>query len=196
MSRAEFAAKRAEQIEQPNERALVMARLYLEEGMTLAQIGQRYDLSRQRVHQILKPFGIKGHWGPRRKQERAQRLQDSYDRIARGESTTAEEVERLGYSQRTAYYQALHGLGLHLTNLRKVPDHGTRTRYRRGCRCEDCRRFIREDHRRLVERGPSKHGTDSSYRNYGCRCKACREAARVAVRERKARAHHKATLAE
>lgn len=66
-------------------------------------------------------------------------------------------------------------------------EHGSRSRYCAGCRCEDCtranREYNRENHRKLArERGikprVAKHGTYSKYR-LGCRCDKCMEAHRL-----------------
>lgn len=57
--------------------------------------------------------------------------------------------------------------------------HGTRSRYRSGCSCDECRRANREYKRQLAQRGVApNHGTNSGYNNYGCRCKACTRAHR------------------
>lgn len=60
-------------------------------------------------------------------------------------------------------------------------EHGTTTRYNRGCRCEDCREAKRRARAKSLGnngtggtgRAP-KHGTLHTYRELGCRCAACR----------------------
>jgi hypothetical protein len=52
--------------------------------------------------------------------------------------------------------------------------HGSLSRYSRGCACEECRRANRESHRSLIGRPPPTHGA-SGYTNYGCRCQVCRD---------------------
>lgn len=58
--------------------------------------------------------------------------------------------------------------------------HGTRGRYCRGCRCEDCTEANRQCGRRLKGRIPPRHGTESAYRNYACRCEPCLLAGSIA----------------
>lgn len=71
------------------------------------------------------------------------------------------------------------------------PAHGTIQRYRRGCRCDDCReanaaysREWRKKNPKIVDNRPKakKHGL-TRYRKHGCRCTVCTGANRVAVRE-------------
>lgn len=62
-----------------------------------------------------------------------------------------------------------------------APVHGTRTRYRKGCRCDECRvanaTYMREFRKRAQLRtGDWAHGLVSTYVNLGCRCDPCREA--------------------
>jgi hypothetical protein len=57
---------------------------------------------------------------------------------------------------------------------RPTAKHGTRSRYNRGCSCDDCRRANREESRKLKGRTPPRHG-HSGYVNYGCRCDVCRK---------------------
>lgn len=56
----------------------------------------------------------------------------------------------------------------------KAAQHGTRSKYQAGCRCDDCRRANRESQRRLKGRQPPSHGY-SGYKNYGCRCQVCKD---------------------
>lgn len=184
MSRAELAAKKAESIKPPSERAIIMARLYVEDGLTLAEIGERYGISRERVRQIIKPFGLEAHYGRRRKEGRARLLREAHQRIASRESTTAQEAERIGYASPSGLYGAFSRLGL-LLPQKPPAEHGTTTRYRSGCRCEDCRRENRRKAIARRARGPKVHGSSSSYFNYGCRCQECSEAGRRYRRERK-----------
>ena len=67
---------------------------------------------------------------------------------------------------------------------------GTVAAYKRGCRCDDCRRANREhvaDVRagrgRRGRRVAAQHGSRSKY-TAGCRCDACRAAERAYQRER------------
>lgn len=57
-----------------------------------------------------------------------------------------------------------------------MPDHGTRARYHRGCRCEPCRGANAAYDRELRARaGLPTHGKRSTY-TAGCRCEPCRSA--------------------
>lgn len=65
--------------------------------------------------------------------------------------------------------------------------HGTLTRYRKGCRCDPCRRANLEDYRRGKARRVVRlehdakvvvHGA-SGYKNHGCRCDVCKAAKRA-----------------
>lgn len=78
--------------------------------------------------------------------------------------------------------------------LRGVPNHGTRGRYARGCRCDECRAYnarVSAHYRSLyrrpgakktrsdkgIKKGPQVplvHGTSSGYRSHQCRCDECR----------------------
>jgi len=55
-------------------------------------------------------------------------------------------------------------------------EHGTRARYRRGCRCDSCRGANAAYDRKLRARaGLPEHGKRSTY-TAGCRCDPCRAA--------------------
>jgi hypothetical protein len=170
------------------ERVLEMARLYVEEGLTYAVIGERYGISKQRVGQLLYPLGLTPQ-GERRQIERAQRLLIAYERIQAGETTLAEEAEALDYASTDSLRTRMHELGLKPRRVMPEPAHGTLTRYnssRWRCRCAECRRANREANAALAGREPPEHGTISGYQNYACRCKLCKEAARVQARIRRA----------
>lgn len=53
--------------------------------------------------------------------------------------------------------------------------HGNRSRYRNGCRCEECRKSNREYMATLKNSPTPSHGY-SGYKNYGCRCDVCKAA--------------------
>lgn len=79
--------------------------------------------------------------------------------------------------------------------------HGTRSRYRKGCRCEECTVANREYMRRFRARAQLRpddwaHGLASTYSNFGCRCDACREAGLQEQREARARRAGIPTAAE
>lgn len=76
-------------------------------------------------------------------------------------------------------------------------NHGSYSRYKQGCRCDDCRnanciRQAEANHRRhqrlIAGEVFPPHGCWSTYCNYGCRCEQCRAAARVVNARRTAKA--------
>lgn len=65
-------------------------------------------------------------------------------------------------------------------------------RYRRGCRCEECKAANRAYNFSLRGRTPPRHG-DSGYMNYGCRCAVCKaENSQAQRRKRERRAERQA----
>lgn len=165
MSRAAVANAWLEGYKPPSERATEMARLYAEERLTLQEIADRYNLSRERVRQLIEPFGIKPLGGKRKREEREHELRATHARIMSGETTTAAEAERLGYAKPKYLRMAFWRLGL---KLRK-PGMG------------EAARAEREAERKRLARAtgkPKKHGTVSGYKNFGCHCPRCRAANR------------------
>jgi hypothetical protein len=89
--------------EQVSERDREMVRLYEAGELTLAEIGQRFGVSRQRVHQVLRRAGVRTRrcWPPRR----ARRLEGEVgadvgesvalgiEQAARGEGEVVGEAE-------------------------------------------------------------------------------------------------------
>lgn len=64
-----------------------------------------------------------------------------------------------------------------LGRSRRTAEHGTESRYGRGCRCEACKAASAASRRkRRATPNPAVHGTATSYGN-GCRCDECRQAA-------------------
>lgn len=175
MSRAAVANAWLEGYEPPSARATEMARLYAEQGLSLKEIGKRYSLSSERVRQLLKPFGIKSQAVSRKKEAREAELRATHARIVAGETTTAIESERLGYAKPDYLRAAFWLLGLHLQKPAAERD------------AEQRRKEARDRYDRRVERGPKKHGTASSYKNFGCRCTRCKKANRLYERDRKRR---------
>lgn len=170
-----------------NERKARMIELYAD-GYTLGDIAREYGISRQRVHQIIQGSYDTAHYGARRKAKREGEIFRSYELILAGDSTIQAEAERLGIKQNTLRGQ-FSEWGWRLTP--PSPEHGTAYRYKRGCRCEECKAATRELKRKMKLRGPPQHGTESGYKNYGCRCEECKAAGaennrrnRLARRER------------
>ena len=171
-----------------DDRTLAMARAYVEHGLTYAQIGEDFGVSRQRVGQLLGPLGLANEQGPLKKAARVQALREAYDRIMEGTSTLTEEAARLDYKSNRSLRTALYDLGLRIVLDREEPPHGTMARYRShiyACRCEECRRANRDRQAALKGTEPPQHG-HSGYINYECRCQVCKEANRLYVRTKKA----------
>jgi len=165
------------------ERTLEMARLYVESGLSYSQIAEQFDLTKQRVGQLLGPLGLQQY----RRQasiERVQLLRDAYDRIMRKETTLEEEAPKLGYKTARSLRAALYDLDMRVVLEHKPPPHGSVARYRSrrwACRCPECRRANREKGNELKGKEPPHHGY-SGYVNYECRCPTCKEEYRLAVR--------------
>jgi hypothetical protein len=72
-------------------------------------------------------------------------------------------------------------------------EHGTRSMYTKGCRCQECRaaaarasRERREKQKAITEANPElvPHGTYNGYVNWKCRCELCTTANREYQRTR------------
>jgi hypothetical protein len=168
-----------------------MARAYVEGGLSYAQIGEEYGITRQRVGQLLGPLDLaEDRTGSKAKKvAREQSLRAVYEEVQAGETTLELAADRLGYSSGHSLRGALYGLGLLVRRERDIPAHGTLARYRsrtHACRCDECRRANREKVRELNGQEPPNHGTYSGYVNYACRCKRCKEAYRKTMRGRRA----------
>lgn len=171
------------------ERTEKMARLYVEEGLSYAQIGEEYGLTKQRVGQLLQPLGLAQNRGRGSQVAREQRLRGAHARVMAGEVTLERAAAELGYGSGDSLRSVLHRLGLHVAIQKPIPPHGTLARYRTRrapCRCVECRRANREKLMELNGQEPPHHGTYSGYVNYACRCQACKEAYRTTIRARKA----------
>ena len=121
------------------ERTLEMARLYVEERLSYAQIAERYGITRQRVGHLLKPLGLARDLTPQRREDREKELRKASERIEKGKATASQEAERLGYANVTSFRSQLARLGLKPHYPRPTPKHGTVARYRSGCHCWRCR---------------------------------------------------------
>ena len=173
-----------------DDRTRAMARAYVEQGLTYAQIGEDFGLTRQRVGQLLGPLGLASERRPLKKATRNLALTMAYDQIMAGETTLTEEASKLGFKNGRTLRSALSDIGLRVVLNQEPPSHGTLARYRSipyACRCDECRRANRERMEELKGREPPQHGTVSSYINYECRCQACKEANRLRNRARRAK---------
>lgn len=170
------------------ERTASMARAYVEQGLTYAQIAEEFGITRQRVGQLLGPLNLARDVNAR-KATRVQKLRASHERVTTGTSTLEEEAARLGYKSGHILRHAFWSLGLKVVlHPLADPPHGTYARYssnRFSCRCADCRRANRERVAKLKESEAPNHGTYSGYVNYACRCQECKEAYRTVVRARR-----------
>ncbi len=169
MSRAAVANAWLKGYKPPTARAIEFARLYAEEGLTLQEIADQESLSRERVRQLIAPFGLQKHSGRRKREERESELREAYSKIMAGETTTAVEAERLGYAKPKYLYPAFWRLGLKL--------------HRPAMEAAERRKRARNRFLARVQRGPKKHGNVSAYKNFGCRCPRCRAANRKYERD-------------
>lgn len=109
-----------------------------------------------------------------------------------------------------------------LKTFKELPDHGTRKRYLRGCRCVSCTRANTDYHQRY--RGPNRdaigalpaefdklnpaysgtrqdsstvrHGDPAMYNSRGCRCELCKEGWKTYQAERRRITAWRKTLAD
>ena len=157
-------------------------RMYVEVQRSLAEVASKFNLSRERVRQILVDAGIsERHHGSRRRTEYEAALLDSHERITEGPSSVQIESENFGIkpdSLRVAFRRR------NLKLLRKEAQHGTRSYYTRYCcQCDACLEANRAYTEGLKSKEPPHHGTASGYANYGCRCLDCRRAGTEKRRE-------------
>lgn len=139
MTRADIAASWADEYaERVPARTLDMARLYVEEGWSYAEIGEKFGVSKQRVHQLLRPLGLERTFD-RTTEERTNKAIDAHRRIVAGETTLEEAAAELGYASKHSLRTRLYSLGLRVQLPRELPPHGTPARYWHGCHCEKCR---------------------------------------------------------
>jgi hypothetical protein len=175
-----------------SDRQVEMARLYAEQGLSYAQIGERYGITRQRVGQLIGDLGLAPGRAARSRAEHEIAVRAAHARLAAGETTREAEIEAMGYKNWDSLYSAFRELGLKVERQHEPAPHGTDTRYRKcrdddGRPCEACRKAHSEVQGRLRGRKPPKHGTVSGYQNYRCRCKRCVAAARRDRRAKKRR---------
>lgn len=154
------------------ERNDVMLGMYLS-GYTLAEVGEHYGITRERVRQIVARRSDERHYGARKRMLMNEKVRSAYEAMQNG-STMEVEAEKLGLAPKTLYSRFLD---LGLTLRHKAPLHGTVYRYNCGCRCIECYDAVKTYRLRFLTMKPPTHGKYSSYSNYGCRCDACRAAA-------------------
>lgn len=169
VSRVDVANAWLEGYKPPSERAIEFARLYAEEKLTLQEIADRHNLTRERVRQLIAPFELPKHRGERKREAREEELRNTHARIMSGETTTAEEAKRMGYGKPEYLRMAFWRMGLKLHK----PARGT----------AEQRKAARDRYLARIARGPKKHGTPSAYKNFGCRCTRCKAAVRKYERD-------------
>lgn len=158
-------------------------RLYVEDEMTTTQLGRKFSIHGERVRQILMDYGVaERHYGAKARAERTNAVVSSHDRIMTGTSTVKNESEIFGIKPEslTTMFRR-YGL----EPIRHVAQHGSKSLYQQGCRCEPCTQANRDSGRALRGKEPPHHGTVSGYQNYGCKCELCREAGREFRRQLK-----------
>ena len=155
-----------------------------ESGKTYQEIADLVGLTKGRVHQIATPWIEVRHYGEERRRNRDRKIREAYARIMTNDSTLEVEAELLGVLPDTLLAN-FRRRDLRLPREEK-PLHGSRYRYQRGCRCEECKEAIRIAQRELRGRTPPNHGTVSGYLNYGCMCDPCRQAGSANNRKRRA----------
>lgn len=163
-----------------------MVVMYDYEKKTLQEIADHFNITRQRVQQIIAPWVEEAHYGAGKREATRERLVDSHSRILKKESTLAEEAKKFGLLP-ASLREKLRRAGMKFPTERRSELHGSRYRYQRGCRCDECREAMRVAHRELKKREAPNHGTVSGYVNYACRCDPCRMAGAEDNRRRKER---------
>lgn len=162
------------------ERNEKILRLYNEEGLATTEIAERFGMTRQRVHQIIKPRVVKAHYGIKKMKKLEAERRVIYDRIVAGELSLREAAYQIKRSpnQLRLYFRERGWL----LPKYEAPLHGTRYRYQQGCKCDECKKAAVDYQKRYQDMTPTSHDY-SGYTNYGCRCDICREAARVQNRK-------------
>lgn len=153
-----------------------------EAGVTYAEIGARFGISRQRVQQIVIKNNIKKKLDSEFLKEDRKRTWALFFEKGYTIKDVA-ELEGLSY-RHVAYYCRKNNIKKPM----KLKDiHGTVSSYNSGCRCDECKRAKREYKAKLKFKPVPNHG-NSGYMNYGCRCDVCkteRSKAQKAEKERR-----------
>lgn len=126
-------------------------------GMTQKEIAAELNCARSYVAELLSdPAG-----------EKARARKDSYRGICENCGASTNSCNGPGKASKLC-------ASCHTESIRA--EHGTRSRYHGGCRCDDCRTAKREYMRTLQGQPAPNHATVSGYVNYGCRCEPCKAA--------------------
>jgi len=164
-------------------------------GETLAAVGARFGVSRERVRQVVHRAGVVAPFG-----YRAPRPVCTAEGCERPVTRNGRRGEFSPWCRAHRKTMLEHGTPLRPARVLLRDQHGTLSCYRyfegTGCRCELCvaahvaflgtqlqKRLT--DEARRAERLP--HGTASGYTNWRCVCEQCRKAYRAYVKERRRR---------
>ena len=163
--------------------AVIVSRI--NNGETLQAVASDYDMSRQRIEQIVKKAGITLGY---RRNPRVNALVTAYERGEPLDRIAA----RLGYTYGAAR-QVLKHRGVEpppprTTRKYLTTPHGTYYAWNRyKCRCDLCHAAYTayqqqqkaDRYSRVGTLPPEKHGNYSTYLNWGCRCQPCRKAFQI-----------------
>lgn len=159
------------------ERLAEVERLFVKEGMTCAELGRHFNVSREMIRQDLKLMDINPsevNEGQRAKQAETIKVLASEGLI------TSEIAEKMDITLHAVRALAKR-FDIEIQRVKAV-DHGTFLSYQRGCTCQPCKDANTEVARQQKEKRKAKgmpeelHGTDTGYRNWGCHCARCKEA--------------------
>lgn len=157
-------------------------------GLSLEEVGSEFGITRQRVHQIVAPRTSHRHYGTPKRQLYDLKIREAFERVLAKQSTVEDEADALGILPDSLRVR-FRAKGLELPR-HESPLHGTKYRYNRGCRCDECREASRRHQRSLRQKEPRQHGTVSAYINFACRCNPCRKAGSDNNRQYRERRKH------
>jgi hypothetical protein len=157
---------------------------YVGDRETLAQIGERFGITRERVRQIATRLGAppRGRgWDSRRVLSRWV-ANASRDQAIAGRFLAGETAPRLAKEYGLSVNQVA-AIVARLRAHRPRRGHGFSTlAFRLHCPCEICRAAVaRRSQTAIASRkqrglapGDPRHGTENGYGNWGCRCPHCK----------------------